>query len=49
MSCCNSDAECDRRLGRTTRIFLWFVVIATCGVILVCLPELKRYIKISSM
>jgi hypothetical protein len=45
----NSCDDSDRRLGHFARIFLWLVVAATCGAILLSLPELKRYIKISNM
>ena len=44
MSCCNKEGRCSGAslLGM---IFLLFVG----GVIIACIPEIKRYIKISSM
>jgi hypothetical protein len=46
MSCCE---ESDRALGRVTRVFLWLLLLGVGGFVLGSLPELKRYIKISSM
>jgi hypothetical protein len=49
MSCCESQSQADECLGRTTRFFGWLLLLAVGGFILASLPEVKRYIKISSM
>jgi hypothetical protein len=48
MSCCTR-AESDRCLGSVTRVILWVGLLALGGVVVACLPEIKRYAKISTM
>ena len=46
---CHSQAQSDRRLGFFTRIFLSLLLVAMGGFMLASLPEMKRYIRISTM
>ncbi len=48
MYCCNSEKS-DQALGRFTRFFFYVILAAIGGFLLCSAPELKRYIKISSM
>jgi hypothetical protein len=45
MSCCCSEGTCQK----TVRFLFWVVAIAAGAAVVASLPEIKRYIKISSM
>jgi hypothetical protein len=45
MSCCSSEDGC----RKTVRFLFWAVALAAGVVVVASLPELKRYVKISSM
>ena len=49
MSCRSESSESDRCLGHVARLFLWLLLLVVGGFVLASLPEMKRYIKISSM
>ena len=44
MSCCKSNTSCCRG-----SFFFWALLVAICAVVIANVPEIKRYIKISSM
>jgi hypothetical protein len=46
---CETTESSDASLGRMTRFFLFIALLVLGGFVLASLPELKRYIKISSM
>ncbi|MEI9999364.1 MAG: hypothetical protein WDO13_09450 [Verrucomicrobiota bacterium] len=50
MSCetCSTNAS-DAALGRSTRFFLFLLALALGGFFIASLPEIKRYIRLSSM
>jgi hypothetical protein len=45
MSCCSSEGTCQR----TVRFLFWTIALAAGVAVVASLPEIKRYIKISSM
>ncbi len=49
MSCCQSQSQSDRQLGRLTRFFLFLVMLAVGGFVVASLPEIRRYIRLSTM
>jgi hypothetical protein len=45
MSCCkNEQNSCSGG-----RLFIWVLLLAAGAVVIACVPEIKRYIKISNM
>jgi hypothetical protein len=44
MSCCKSDQSCCRG-----SFFFWALLLAVGAVVIANIPEIKRYIKISTM
>ncbi len=46
---CQSYESSDETLGRTTRFFLFLFALVAGGFLIASLPEIKRYIKISTM